>query len=389
MVEAAAPVLRAVGARLGPEREVVYVPGNHDAALIRPWLRAHGVPRTVDAPVPLDATPLLAEVTSWLRPAAVRVHYPGVWLADGVWATHGHYLDRHLLPESAFGIARGALGRLPRDRAEPADYEVGPSMTRLEAFLTRWLPRPLAALADDVAEGLRALTMPAHARRLRGHLISPLTALLLGRQMERASIPALARVVHRLGVDAEHVIFGHVHRLGPLAWDDPARWQSPGGRPRIANTGAWVHEPLRRRGRRRPARGGAAGPPRRASLAGRWDYAAAASGARRASAYAYGWRKTSVGRSPGRTSIVNASPLRLSETATSTASSCARQSRRTSMPSLSRWSSSRVRVVVVLMPSRSQPAQRSTTRASPRSAVGLPPISCVGGRTRLRFFPAP
>ena len=244
MVEAAAPVLRAVGARLGPEREVVYVPGNHDAALIRPWLRAHGVPRTVDAPVPLDATPLLAEVTSWLRPAAVRVHYPGVWLADGVWATHGHYLDRHLLPESAFGIARGALGRLPRDRAEPADYEVGPSMTRLEAFLTRWLPRPLAALADDVAEGLRALTMPAHARRLRGHLISPLTALLLGRQMERASIPALARVVHRLGVDAEHVIFGHVHRLGPLAWDDPARWQSPGGRPRIANTGAWVHEPL-------------------------------------------------------------------------------------------------------------------------------------------------
>src|SRR5437764_1277290 len=64
------------------------------------------------------------------------------------------------------------------------------------------------------------------------------------RWMRRASIPALARVVHRLGVDADWVIFGHVHRCGPVAGDDPQRWRSPGGRPRIANTGAWVYEPL-------------------------------------------------------------------------------------------------------------------------------------------------
>ena len=111
---AAEPVLRAVGARLGGEREAILVPGNHDAALVRPWSRAQGVSLTIDAPVPVDATPLLARVTSWLAPASVRVHYPGVWLSERVWATHGHYLDRHLLPEVAYGVARGLLGRLPR-----------------------------------------------------------------------------------------------------------------------------------------------------------------------------------------------------------------------------------------------------------------------------------
>jgi len=246
VMEVAEPVLRAMGATLGTGREVIVVPGNHDAALVRPWLRARAATLAVDARIPFDATPMLARVASWLAPARVRVHYPGVWLAEGVWAIHGHYLDRHLLPESAFGIARGLLGRLPRDGAGPVDYEQagGPSLTRLDALLTRWLPRPLAALADDAAELLRAVTMPGIPRRLLGHRIAPLTAMLLGAQMRRASIPALARVVRRLGVDADWVIFAHVHRCGPLAGDDPQRWQGPGGRPRIANTGSWVYEPL-------------------------------------------------------------------------------------------------------------------------------------------------
>jgi Calcineurin-like phosphoesterase len=244
MVEVAEPVLREIGERMGAGREIVLVPGNHDAELVRPWLRANGVPASPDTPVPPDATPMLARVTSWLAPARVRVHYPGVWLRDGVWATHGHYLDRHLLPESAFGIARGLLGRAPRDVATPHDYEVGPSATRLEAFLTRWLPRPLAELADDGAELVRALTMPRVPRRLSGHRIAPLTARLLGTQMQRAALPALARVVHRLDVRAEWVIFGHVHRRGPFGPDVSERWAGPGGAPRIANTGSWVYEPL-------------------------------------------------------------------------------------------------------------------------------------------------
>jgi predicted phosphodiesterase len=235
---AAEPVLRALG---GAAREVILVPGNHDAELVRPWLRIHGVPASVDAAIPPNATPALERVVSWLRPAAVRVRYPGMHLTERVWATHGHYLDRHLLPEGAFGIARGLLGRLPRDGATPADYEGGPSVTRFEAQLTRWLPGTLARLADDLAELLRAATMPGRVLTPR---FAPLTSRLLGAQMRRAAIPALARVVPRLGVEADTVVFGHVHRRGPMPGDDPARWRGPAGTPRIVNTGAWTYEPL-------------------------------------------------------------------------------------------------------------------------------------------------
>ncbi|MDQ5833857.1 MAG: metallophosphoesterase [Actinomycetota bacterium] len=245
-MQAAEPVLRALGARLGSEREVIVVPGNHDAALLRPFLRERGMSPAVDATLPLDATPLLARLTSWLEPARVQVRYPGVWLSERVWATHGHFLDRHLLPEVAYGVARGLLGRVPHDDAVPSEYEQpgGPSLTRLEALLTRWLPRPLAALVDDVAEFLRAASMPGVPRGLLGHRIAPLSAALLGVQMRRASIPALARVVHRLGVDADSVVFGHVHRLGPLPGDDLRRWRGPDGTPLLLNCGAWVYEPL-------------------------------------------------------------------------------------------------------------------------------------------------
>ena len=71
-----------------------------------------------------------------------------------------------------------------------------------------------------------------------------LTASVLGAQMRLASLPALSHVVGRLGVDAEWVLFGHVHRLGPLPDDLETRWRGPQGRPRLLNTGSWVYEPL-------------------------------------------------------------------------------------------------------------------------------------------------
>jgi UDP-2,3-diacylglucosamine pyrophosphatase LpxH len=240
---AAEPVLRAIGARVGAEGEIVLVPGNHDAALVRGWVRSHRGVLTPDTELPPGATAALAQVVAWLGPGRVRIRYPGVWLSDGLWATHGHYLDRHLLPETAYGIGRGLLGRLPRDGATPDEYEQGgPSLTRIEASLTSRLPTPLARRVEDAAEALRARTMP----RLRGRVLrrrtAPLTSRLLGAQMRRAALPALARVVHRLGVDADWVVFGHVHRCGPVAGDDLSEWAGPHGRPRIVNTGSWVYE---------------------------------------------------------------------------------------------------------------------------------------------------
>jgi hypothetical protein len=244
-LEAARPVLRSIGARLGPDRTVVIVPGNHDAALVRPWVRGHAPELGIDTRIEATATRDLALVCACLAPARVEVRYPGAWLSDRVWATHGQYLDRHLLPESAFGFARGLLGRLPRGQATPADYELagGPSVSRLEALLTRWLPRRLATLVENAATIARAATMPKLPSHLLPQEIAPLTVSILGMRIRRASIPALALVANRLGVDADWVVFGHIHRLGPLATDSPLTWSGPGGRPRIANSGCWVYEP--------------------------------------------------------------------------------------------------------------------------------------------------
>lgn len=236
----AEPLLRAVGARLPAGAEVIIVPGNHDHALIEPWLRSAAGSLTVDAAVPHDASPTLLQLTRWLGGDRVRVHYPGVWLDEATWATHGHYLDRHLLPDSSYGVARGLLGRLPRDGARPEDYERagGPSVSRLQRLMPDAL-MPLLELA-------RAATMPVPAApgRLLSPRLAPLTAPVLGLQLRRASLPALARVVHRLGVEADTVLFGHVHRLGPLPGDEDSDWTDPTGAVRLLNCGSWVYEPL-------------------------------------------------------------------------------------------------------------------------------------------------
>jgi UDP-2,3-diacylglucosamine pyrophosphatase LpxH len=244
-LEAALPVLRAIGARLGAGREVVLVPGNHDRLLIRAWLRERGPSLRTEDEVPADASPPLRRLVEALTAggASVRVSYPGVWLAPGVWATHGHYLDQHLLPVSAYGIVRGGRRRIPRGRATPFDYER--AGRRQLSPIGRVLPGPLRSAFDDVGELARAMTMP---RLMHGTVLkpgtAPLTARLLGTQMRRHSLPALARVTHHLGIQAEWVIFGHVHRVGPLAGDQLSAWRGPGGAPRLANTGAWLYEPL-------------------------------------------------------------------------------------------------------------------------------------------------
>src|SRR5688572_12461878 len=63
----------------------------------------------------------------WLKPARVRLAYPGLWLRDDVYATHGHYLDRHVTVPTFERLAAGAMarviGEMPADDAAPEDYE--------------------------------------------------------------------------------------------------------------------------------------------------------------------------------------------------------------------------------------------------------------------------
>jgi len=63
-------------------------------------------------------------------------------------------------------------------------------------------------------------------------------------QMRHAAAPALAHVVARLGVDADWVVFGHVHRLGPLAADRRGHWRLGDNGPRLVNSGSWLYDPL-------------------------------------------------------------------------------------------------------------------------------------------------
>ena len=70
--------------------------------------------------------------------------------------------------------------------------------------------------------------------------------------MQTVCIPALREVLVALGIEVEVVVFGHVHRRGPLPSDSPARWTGRSGQPRLLNTGSWVYEPLLVQGARPP-----------------------------------------------------------------------------------------------------------------------------------------
>ena len=172
--------------------------------------------------VPADSNELLARVVSWLEATRVEVHYPGVWLGEGIWATHGHYLNHYLRPVSSFGLH-------PPTRVAPAT------------------PAESEYVAEDPASEphLRDGMLPERwlDRHWPARLARP-SSFLLDRQMQRHSLPAMLGVVQALGVEADWVIFGHVHRRGPRERDDPARWSGEGGRPRLFNTGSWRYEPV-------------------------------------------------------------------------------------------------------------------------------------------------
>jgi hypothetical protein len=129
-LSAAEPVLREIGAALGPASEAVIVPGNHDHHLAGEWLArrtrdAEPPPLGLESAVDWEPGEMLATVASWLEPARVRAAYPGAWLRDDVYAIHGHYADRHTTVPSAW-----ALGRWPGLRATRPLGQRAPRTTR-------------------------------------------------------------------------------------------------------------------------------------------------------------------------------------------------------------------------------------------------------------------
>ncbi|HKE78423.1 MAG TPA: metallophosphoesterase [Solirubrobacteraceae bacterium] len=267
-LEAARPVLRAIGERLGGDGEVVLVPGNHDFRLIAPWLEWRS--RNGHAPLGLQeragpkASTMTRAIARMLQPASLDVVYPGIWLDDGVYATHGHYLDRHVTVPSFERLGSGVLGRLLRSPADHAasadDYEVAlaPMYALLDAVAARVSNGRAAAPANASAHAWTMLSGNG-SRQLRQRVavgafpvavgvlnrvgIGPLKADVSGPELRRAALMAMGEVVARLGVDARHVIFGHTHRTGPLPGDEAHEWRLAGGA-QLLNTGSWVFESM-------------------------------------------------------------------------------------------------------------------------------------------------
>jgi hypothetical protein len=250
--------------------EVVLVPGNHDHRLLGPWLERA---RDEERPAALDEIvtephPAVRSIADWLGDARLEVRYPGVWVRDDVFATHGHYLDSHVTLPTIERLSVATVDRLggtPTGRREtPHDYE---EIHAPIYDLIFSLAQGGRGLGGDEQGRSRALRIwesiggaSGKARTLRGKLLSSavIPATLrgleragLGRfnrdfsigEIGRAGVEAMHVVVERLDIEADHVIFGHIHRRGSLPADDGSNgsplWTRNGTT--LHNTGNWLY----------------------------------------------------------------------------------------------------------------------------------------------------
>lgn len=261
---AATPVLAALGAAVP---EVVLVPGNHDHQLIAPWLEERGrdgepPPLALDEEIDPASGHALRMIAEALGDARLEVRYPGVWLREDVYATHGHYLDCCLTMPTVERLAVGAMqlvtGPVPEQGALPDDFEaqLAPLYAWTHAVVHgsggSWSARRQATsksawgmLTGDGPRPLRARMVaalfPAAIASLNRAGLGPVRPHLSGRELRQAGLRGMSDVVRRLDVQAAHVLFGHTHRSGPLETDPRHEWLAATG-PRLWNAGAWVDE---------------------------------------------------------------------------------------------------------------------------------------------------
>ncbi len=278
-MNAARPFFEDLGRALAG-RELIITAGNHDHALIEPWLSERGevgerpplgVEQLLD---PAEASPMLERLAEWASPARVRVAYPGLWVRPDAYATHGHYLDCHLtvptLERLSIGVMSRVLGRPPASLADVADYEalLSPPLAWRDAVARSG--RTGSALNGTTTVGAwRALRGDGHRQGARAELrrralvagfqltvaglnragVGPLRADLSSDALRRAGLEAMAEVALHLGLGDAYLIFGHTHRAGPLPGDSAAEWH-PGNAGtassavRLVNAGCWTYAPI-------------------------------------------------------------------------------------------------------------------------------------------------
>jgi hypothetical protein len=285
---AARPFFEDIGYALAG-RELLLTAGNHDHALVEPWL-ARRAERHDPKPLgleqliePGDASPAIERIAEWSAPARVGVAYPGVWVRPDVYAIHGHYLDSHLTVPTLERLSVGAMSRLLGRPAASfdsvGDYEAvgapifawrdaisrdartGSALNGL-ATVAAW--RALGGVDGASADGDGGLGEAAGliaarrraGRRLRTRALvgsfpiavaalnraglGPLRADVSPGELRRAGLRAMGEVSARLGLGDAHVVFGHTHRAGPLPGDREEEWRGPAGA-RLVNAGSWTY----------------------------------------------------------------------------------------------------------------------------------------------------
>ncbi len=274
VLERARPVLERLGERLGA-RPVVLIPGNHDYALAAEWLARRAGPLGLEQrTAPAEASFAADACAALLAPAPVEIAYPGVWLAEGTYATHGHYLDLHMTVPTLERLAVAGSGRIALagrrrwdDVHTPDDYEAlvtpiyawahaaaqtGQASDTIDGGHT---VRAWSALTPGGRPALRSRVLPAlfplAVRALNAAGVGPLRSELSMAELRRAGLRAMSEVVERLQIPARHVVFGHTHRAGMLPDDVAAEWLTPNG-VRLHNAGSWVFSATFARGPESP-----------------------------------------------------------------------------------------------------------------------------------------
>ena len=267
VLEAAGPLLDGLGEATAG-KQLVLVPGNHDHQLAGPALdrlRLSGAAALQpESTFSTDHSGLAREVAARMARTEVVLAYPGIRLRDDVYATHGHYLDLHMTVPRLECVIASAVARFAGSSpnggpATPEAYEAGLAPIYAFAYsvaqnsearaVTRggklsrsvWLTSNPARRRGPAALAVGGVAVPLAVAALNLMRLGPFRADISAPELRRAGLRAVGEVVKSLGIDAEHVIFGHTHRPGPLSGDGD-EWRVPGGGPHLTNTGSWLLE---------------------------------------------------------------------------------------------------------------------------------------------------
>lgn len=273
VLAAARPLFADLADALG-SGQVVFVPGNHDHRLAQPVFdRLQDSSSRLGLALQARVEPgqLLEPLAKALDRTELVISYPGFWVREDIYATHGHYLDCHseipgLESLVASACARLLAGGLAGPRLGPSDYERALAPVYALADRAAQAAAPVQGIAGSsysarIFQGL-SLRQPPALDRGRALVLQTLAAanrlglahfaaMTSSKQLTDAGLRAMALVVQRLGIAASHVIFGHTHAAGPLD-AEPEFVLSDGTQ--LVNTGSWVYEPVLFRGLDRQSR---------------------------------------------------------------------------------------------------------------------------------------